>query len=107
MAEAKPKKVITKNTELRPEDFETPYEYEVAREERRLAEKVTIQLLKDNDNYKDDVTVCINGRIWQIQRGIEVSVPRAVAEVLAQSMKQMAIADARAVQAANVNLGER
>lgn len=107
MAEAKPKKVITKNTELRPEDFETAYEYETAREERRLAEKIFIHLPKDNDNYKEDVTVCLNGRIWQIQRGVQVLVPRSVAESLAHSQYQMLLADARAEQAANVNLGER
>lgn len=51
-------------------------------------EKVTINLFMDNDKYKDDVIVAVNGKAWQIQRGIDVQVPRYVKEVLDNSVKQ-------------------
>ena len=51
-------------------------------------EKVTIHLFKDSGKYKDAVTVGVNGRFWQIERGVDVEVPRNVAEVLRQSQEQ-------------------
>lgn len=52
-----------------------------------------IRLYKDNDRYKRDVQVIINGRVYLIQRGVEVEVPAGVAEVLehAQAQSQLAI----------------
>ena len=52
------------------------------------AELVPIRLFKDNDKYKDDVFVAVNGRSFQIKRGETVTVPAYVAEVLEQSMAQ-------------------
>jgi len=49
---------------------------------------VPIRLFKDNDKYKDDVFVAVNGRSFQIKRGEIVQVPAYVAEVLEQSMAQ-------------------
>ena len=49
---------------------------------------VTITLFKDNKTYTEDVFVGVNGKTWQIQRGVEVEVPDYVAEVLKNSMKQ-------------------
>ena len=51
-------------------------------------EMVTIRLFKDNERYKDDVFVAINGRSFQIKRGESVQVPKCVADVLEQSMDQ-------------------
>lgn len=51
-------------------------------------EKVVINLFLDNDKYKDDVIVNVNGKAWQIQRGVDVEVPRYVAKVIENSMKQ-------------------
>ncbi len=51
-------------------------------------EMVKIRLFKDNDKYKDDVFVAVNGRSFQIKRGVEVEVPGYVAEVLERSMRQ-------------------
>lgn len=51
-------------------------------------ELVTIQLFKDSEKYKDDKFVAVNGKTWQIKRGVPVQVPRYVADVLEQSMKQ-------------------
>jgi len=49
---------------------------------------VPIRLFKDNERYKDDVFVAVNGKSWQIKRGETVEVPRYIADVLEQSMKQ-------------------
>jgi len=51
-------------------------------------EQVTIRLFKDNDRYKDDVFVCVNGDACLIKRGETVSVKRKFADVLEQSMAQ-------------------
>ncbi len=51
-------------------------------------EMVTVRLFKDNERYKDDVFVAVNGRRFQIQRGVPVQVPKYVADVLEQSMAQ-------------------
>lgn len=51
-------------------------------------DRVTIELFKDNDKYRDDLVVGVNGKYYQIQRGIPVTVPRAVAEVIANSRAQ-------------------
>lgn len=51
-------------------------------------ELVPIRLFKDGDKYKDDVFVAVNGRAFQIKRGVTVNVPKYVADVLDQSMEQ-------------------
>ena len=55
----------------------------------------TIRLYKDNDKYKDDVQVIVNGTVYIVKRGIDVEVPDFVAEVLdnAQQQSQYAIED--------------
>lgn len=50
--------------------------------------RVTVRLFKDNRKYKNDVTVCLNGKFYKIQRGVSVEVPEAVAEILESSLKQ-------------------
>lgn len=49
---------------------------------------VEVKLFKDNDKYKDDVFVAVNGKSFQIKRGEKVMVPDYVAEVLERSMNQ-------------------
>lgn len=51
-------------------------------------ELVPVRLFKDNDKYKDDVFVAVNGERVQIKRGETVMVKRKFADVLEQSMKQ-------------------
>lgn len=46
---------------------------------------VKIKLFKDSKEYKDDLVVGINGKVYQIQRGKEVLVPLAVAEIIRTS----------------------
>ncbi len=57
-------------------------------------ETVPVMLIKDNAKYKDDVTVTVNGTNYQIQRGVQVMVPRKVALVLERSHKQELAAQA-------------
>lgn len=54
----------------------------------RADELVPVRLFKDNDKYKDDVFVAVNGERVQIRRGETVYIKRKFAEVLEQSMKQ-------------------
>ncbi|MEA4920633.1 MAG: hypothetical protein VB078_06925 [Clostridiaceae bacterium] len=51
-------------------------------------DKVDFYAFKDNDKYKDDIFVAVNGKTFKIQRGKHVRIPRYVAEVLANSMDQ-------------------
>jgi len=57
-----------------------------------IEEKVPVQLIKDNNKYKFDVTVVWNGKNYQIQRGKVVNVPRGVALILEQSYRQQIVA---------------
>ena len=61
---------------------------EQERERQYMAEKVPIELFKDNGKYKGDVLVCVNGERFLIKRGVRVEVPRYVALVLDESAKQ-------------------
>lgn len=74
------------------EDEETKrrrlFEEEQERERQYMAEKVPIELFKDNGKYKGDVLVCVNGERFLIKRGVRVEVPRYVALVLEESAKQ-------------------
>lgn len=47
-----------------------------------------VYLFEDNDKYRDDVFVAVNGKRFQIKRGVTVKVPRYVKEVLDNSKKQ-------------------
>ena len=77
-----------------------------AKAEAKAEEKddgmVTIHLFKDDDRYAAPVFVGVNGDSYLIQRGIDVKVPKAVAEVLEHSIKQDAEAarKSQAMQAA-------
>lgn len=57
-------------------------------------EMVKIRLFKDNARYSGDVFVGLNGRTFKIQRGVEVDVPKGVAEILEHSETQ----DAKTMQ---------
>lgn len=51
-------------------------------------QRVEIELFKDTKDYKDDVFVAVNGKTYQIKRGVKVMVPRFVAQVLQESHAQ-------------------
>ena len=54
-------------------------------------DKVKVHLFRDNDKYKNDVFVCVNGKTALIQRGKTVEVSPAIAEALENSMRQDAL----------------
>ena len=54
----------------------------------KTTKMVKIKLFKDNDKYKDDVFVAVNGKGYIIKRGEEVEVPEYVKEVLDNSAEQ-------------------
>ena len=51
-------------------------------------ELVEFEAFKDDDKYKDDIYVAVNGRRWQIKRGVPVKIPRYVYEVIKNSAEQ-------------------
>lgn len=59
-------------------------------EERKayLNELVEVRLFKDNNKYKDDVYVSVNGENCVIKRGIPVKIKRKFAKVLENSDMQ-------------------
>lgn len=57
----------------------------LADEEKYLNEYVSIKLFRDNDKYKDDVYVAVNGKNCVIKRGEWVKVRRKFALVIDQS----------------------
>lgn len=70
-------------------------------------EKVTVKLFKDNNKYKDDVFVAVNGIGMLVPRGVEVQIPRKYAIALSNSEKQSGFAvdyQAKLQGEASVNL---
>mgnify|MGYP000000506074 FL=1 len=65
-----------------------------------------IHLFKDNGRYSSARFVSVNGEAYLIQRGVDVEVPKAVAEVLRHSeeMDNAANAKIEAAQAAAQNV---
>lgn len=51
-------------------------------------EKVTRRLFRDGGRYRDDVPILVNGQCIQVQRGVDVTLPPAFAEVLDASVAQ-------------------
>lgn len=57
-------------------------------EQELLLELVPYTAFKDDDKYKDDIFVAVNGRRFQIKRGEQVMIPRYVYNTLMQSQEQ-------------------
>jgi len=57
-----------------------------------MNERVPFMAFKDNDKYKDDLIVIVNGKTWQIQRGVTVMIPRFVYLAIEQAERQRAAA---------------
>lgn len=49
---------------------------------------VKIKLFKDSGKYKDPLVVVLNGKIWRLERGIVLEVPKDVAEIISHSEYQ-------------------
>ncbi len=62
-------------------------EQKKANEERKAYwnEPVKVKLFRDNNKYKDDVFVSVNGENCVIKRGVEVEIKRKFAQVLDKS----------------------
>lgn len=55
----------------------------------KASDSVTIKLFKSKDpKYSQPVRVYVNGKGYAVPRGVDVSVPRAVAEILANKERQ-------------------
>lgn len=90
---------MTAAQETRGEATEPGEEDEAAKQHRQyledleagrkyMEEKISMRLFKDNDKYKGDVLVCVNGDRLLIKRGETVEIPRKFALVLEESMRQ-------------------
>lgn len=55
-----------------------------------LKERISFRAFKDNDKYKEDIQVGINGYNYVIKRGKTVQIPRFVYLAIEQSEKQLA-----------------
>lgn len=84
------KKKVEDVTEIVHEDLEEKDPRDMSPEEAKKfwSEKVPFRAFKDSGKYKDDIIVGYNGKIYQIQRGKDVMIPRAVREIILQSMAQ-------------------
>jgi hypothetical protein len=51
-------------------------------------ELIEFEAFYDDDKYKDDIYVAVNGRRFQIKRGEKVMIPRYVYEVIMNSEAQ-------------------
>ena len=88
--------------ELRPEDFATAYEYETAREIQELSEKVPLKLHRSKEEA-EELPVQINGYTVLIQRGVQVMVPKQVADQIEQADDQLNRAMRLVDEAKNIN----
>ena len=61
---------------------------EIKKDAAYYSELVTVKLFKDNDKYKDDVFVAVNGVGMIVPRGKEVHIPRKYAIALKNSEAQ-------------------
>ena len=67
---------------------ETKTKEAVKKDSKYYNELVTVKLFKDNDKYKDDVFVAVNGKGMIVPRGKEVKIPRKYAIALKNSEAQ-------------------
>ena len=61
---------------------------ETVHDDKYYNELVSVKLFKDNDRYKDDVFVAVNGVGMIVPRGIDVQIPRKYAIALQNSEAQ-------------------
>lgn len=88
-----------------PEETTTTEEAAAPEEQKEPTEKIF--LFKDDSTYKDDLFVSVNGRNFQIQRGVEVEVPACVAEVIRNSDRQKQLAERRLEELVKQYIKER
>ena len=54
-----------------------------------LKERVPFKAFKDNNKYKDDIVIGHNGKFYQIQRGVQVMIPRFIYLLIEDSERQL------------------
>lgn len=59
---------------------------------KETLEETRVIMLPLTREKQDDVFVGVNGRTWQLKRGVQIEVPLCVAEVLDNSQKMDALA---------------
>lgn len=55
----------------------------------KVEKTAIVKIPLERGKKNDDVYVAVNGRTWQIKRGIDVEVPERVAEALRLSEEQL------------------
>lgn len=59
---------------------------------KETEEMVEFKAFKDGGKYKDDIFVSVNGKRYIIKRGVLVTIPKSVYEVLMNSLEQDQVA---------------
>ena len=75
-------------------------------EAKNTEKLVPFRAFKDDGRYKDDIFVSVNGKRYQIKRGVEVMIPESVYEVLMNSQVQDQAAFSLMEQKANEFISE-
>lgn len=86
MAEVKTPKTQTGTAAKRAEHEKRVAEYN--------AEKIPVIIPRPTDEVEDSVTITLNGKNYQIQYDAEVMIPRSVALIVEESLKNKREADA-------------
>ena len=66
--------------------------------EKKTPEKAKIHLFQDDNRYSGDVFVGLNGIGYNIKRGVDVEVPKGVAEILENQARAREEATRRSTQ---------
>jgi hypothetical protein len=69
--------------------------------EEYMNELVPFEAIFDGEKYKDDITMSINGKTWQIRRGITVMMPRHVKKAIMDTDRQKMAASATSARLEN------
>lgn len=67
-------------------------ELQIKESNSEMNKKVRLKLFKDNEHYKQPLFVRVGGKAYNIERGVEVLVPKCVAEVIEQQESQNNVA---------------
>ena len=78
--------------EQKQEAQQTAEQKQEAQQTGQKKDTVRFTLFKDNDKYKGDLFVGVNGKSYLVKRGVEVELPRGVYETIKNSQAQMVAA---------------
>ena len=70
----------------------TAKEQQEVQQTEQKKDTVRFTLFKNNDKYKSDLFVGVNGKSYLVKRGVEVELPRGVYETIKNSEAQMVAA---------------